>query len=78
MFQPVPPIADEIANKHRDENHGADDQHEPVQPLLLSRNIGDSRGQVSLQNCRSAGQIIDRVSSGAQHSARPNAQRGEQ
>ena len=45
--------------EHSNEDHRADDQHHPMQKVLLFRNFGDWRGQVQLVDRRASGQVLN-------------------
>ena len=63
--------------KHSDENQGADDQHEPMQPPLLFRDFGGSGLQVELVDRRATRQVIDRPGGGGHPSSTPERATGQ-
>ena len=52
-------IEHDAENRHED--HGADDQHEPVQPGLILGDAGHASGQVQLIDGGTARQVADRM-----------------
>jgi hypothetical protein len=62
--------------KNGNEDDGTDDQHHPVQPLLLFGDFGGSRMQIELVDRRAAWQVIDSVGCRSHPSACENARAG--
>ena len=59
--------------KNRNEDHGAKDQHEPMEPILLFGNLGHRWVKIELIDSWSARQIIDRVGRSGQPGTSKNA-----
>lgn len=63
--------------EHCNKDHRADDQHHPMQKMLLFCDLGDGRRQVQLVDCRAARQVLNGMGCGA-HPCTGNQQQRSQ